>query len=334
MKVLVFSAKPYDRQFLSAASEAQGGVEFHYLEVPLRADTRHLVSGYDAVCAFVNDCIDALVLQALAEAGIRLIAMRCAGYNNIDLKEAARLGITIMRVPAYSPHAVAEHAVALMLALNRKIHRAYNRVREGNFLLNGLLGFDMYQRTVGIVGTGRIGEALSRIMLGFGCRVIAHDVYQNPACLEMGVEYVDLDTLLAQSDIISLHCPLTPETRYLVNAQSVTKMKRGVMIINTGRGALIDTQAVIDALKSGQIGYLGLDVYEQEDGLFFEDLSSEVIQDDMFERLMTFHNVIITGHQGFFTHEALENIAHTTVGNIRCYFGGTPQCENVVRLPS
>jgi D-lactate dehydrogenase len=256
------------------------------------------------------------LLRCLAGRGVKVVALRCAGFNNVDLPAARELGIQVVRVPAYSPYAVAEHAVALMLTLNRRTHRAYNRVREGNFALNGLLGFDMHGKTVGIVGTGRIGVALARIMTGFGCKVLAHDLYPNDECKALGVIYVALDELLAQSDIISLHCPLNDKTRHMINPLAIGRMKRGVMLINTGRGALVNTPAVIAGLKSGHVGALAMDVYEQEESLFFEDHSNEIIQDDQLERLLTFHNVLITSHQGFFTREALSAIADTTLANL------------------
>ena len=268
------------------------------------------------MCVFVNDRLDASVLQALHKAGLRLVVLRCAGFNNVDLVEAAALGIAVCRVPEYSPHAVAEHTAALVLTLNRKIHRAYNRVREGNFALEGLLGFDLHGRTVGLVGTGRIGACFARIMVGFGCRVLATAPEVNPECDALGVEYVERDALLAASDIVSLHCPLTPRTRHLIDAAALSRMKRGAMLVNTSRGAVIDTAAVIAALKSGQLGSLGLDVYEEEADLFFRDLSGEVLHDDLFARLLTFPNVVVTGHQAFFTADALRAIAETTVANL------------------
>ncbi|PSB52076.1 hydroxyacid dehydrogenase, partial [filamentous cyanobacterium Phorm 6] len=261
-------------------------------------------------------CLDAPTLRAIAQNGVRLLALRSAGFNHVDLAVARDLDLTLLRVPAYSPYAVAEHAVAMILSLNRKIHRAYNRVREGNFALDGLLGFDLHGKTVGIVGTGRIGAITAQILHGFGCRLLGYDVYQNPDCVALGMEYVALPELFAASDIVSLHCPLIPETYHLINAGAIEQMKPGIMLINTSRGQLIDTKAVIKGLKSGKIGYLGLDVYEQETDLFFEDLSNHVIQDDVFQRLLTFPNVLITGHQAFFTEEALKNIAESTIGNI------------------
>lgn len=320
MQVAVFSTKPYDRRFLDAANAAAGGHHrLQYLEPRLSAETAVLARGAGAVCAFVNDVADAAVLGALAGMGVRLLALRSAGFNNVDLVEARRLGITVARVPAYSPESVAEHTVAMILALNRRIHRAYNRVREGNFALDGLIGFDMKGRTVGVVGTGRIGVALARIMLGFGCQVLAHDPRPDAALQAAGAAYVSLDTLLAASDIISLHCPLTPETHHLIDAAAVARMRPGAMLINTSRGAIVDTLAVIAGLKAGRIGLLGLDVYEEEADLFFEDLSGRVIHDDVFARLLTFPNVLVTAHQAFFTEEALTAIAETTVANITAF---------------
>jgi D-lactate dehydrogenase len=318
MKVAVFSTKPYDREFLTSANR-EGDVALTFLEPRLTAETAPLAQRYPAVCVFVNDRLDRHALESLHAGGTRLIALRCAGFNNVDLDTAKALGFTLLRVPAYSPNAVAEHAVSMMLALNRKIYRAYNRVREGNFALEGLVGFDMFGKTVGIIGTGRIGLCTARILAGFGCRILAYDVFPNDECPSLGAEYTDLATLCAESDIISLHCPLTPETCHLVDDRRIQLMKPGVMLINTGRGALIDTQAVIDGLKSRRIGYLGLDVYEEEGSLFFEDLSNTIIQDDVFTRLLTFPNVLITSHQGFFTQTAMQNIADVTIGNIRAF---------------
>ncbi|MBL6457366.1 2-hydroxyacid dehydrogenase [Belnapia sp. T6] len=320
MQVAVFSTKPYDRRFLDAANAAAGGRHrLDYLEPRLSPATTVLARGADAVCAFVNDAADAATLEALSGAGLRLIALRSAGFNNVDLVAARRLGITVARVPAYSPEAVAEHTIAMILALNRRIHRAYNRVREGNFALDGLLGFDMKGRTVGVVGTGRIGAALARIALGFGCRVLAYDLRPDADLVAAGVAYAPLPELLANADIVSLHCPLTPETHHLINAETIGRMRRGVMLVNTSRGAIVDTRAVIDGLKSGQIGLLGLDVYEEEADLFFEDLSGRVINDDVFARLLTFPNVLVTAHQAFFTEEALSAIAETTIANITAF---------------
>ncbi|MBW4644913.1 MAG: 2-hydroxyacid dehydrogenase [Goleter apudmare HA4340-LM2] len=328
MKVAVFSTKAYDRQFLEAANSPKKH-ELVFFKPRLDRDTAILAAGFPAVCIFVHDQVDAQILEILASNGTRLVALRCAGFNNVDLKAAADLGITIVRVPAYSPYGVAEHAVGIILSLNRKIHRAYNRVREGNFALDGLLGFNLNGRTVGIIGTGKIGLILGQIMRGFGCHLLAYDVYQNPELETLGGKYVELPELFAKSDIISLHCPLIPQTYHLINEAAIAQMKPGMMIINTSRGALIDTQAVIEGLKSGQIGYLGVDVYEQESELFFEDLSGEIIQDDVFQRLTTFPNVLITGHQAFFTADALRNIADTTFSNIADIEEGRP-CPNEI----
>lgn len=320
MKVAVFSSKSYDREFLLAANEGVGH-ELVFFEPRLSRETAPLATGFGAVCAFVNDELDAGVLLSLHRLGVRLIALRCAGFNQVDLKAAAELGIAVARVPAYSPHAVAEHTVGLILSLARKINKAYNRVREGNFALEGLLGMELYGRTVGVVGTGKIGAIVIQILHGFGCEILAHDVAVNPAVAELA-RYVSADELFARSDIITLHCPLVPETRHLINEETLARMKRGVMLINTSRGGLIDTEAVIRALKSGKIGLLGLDVYEEEADLFFEDLSTQVIQDDVFARMLTFPNVLITAHQAFFTRQALEAIARETLANITAFEQG------------
>jgi D-lactate dehydrogenase len=315
--VVVFSTKTYDRRYLEAANSANNTKHrFTFVDAPLAVHSATLAAGHNAVCAFVNDCLDEPTLQSLASAGVRIVALRCAGFNNVDLNAAQRLNIAIARVPGYSPAAVAEHAVAMMLTLNRHIHRAYARVREGNFSLDGLLGFDMKERTVGVIGTGKIGVALVRILRGFGCRILATDPYPSDECRALGVTYVSLDALLSESHIVSLHCPLTPETRHLIDATAISRMRHGVMLINTSRGAVVDTRAVIKGLKSGAIGYLGLDVYEEEGDLFFENLSDQVIQDDVFARLLTFPNVLITGHQAFFTDEALTAICKTTIDNL------------------
>jgi D-lactate dehydrogenase len=321
MRVAFFSTHAFDRLFFDAANRLRQH-DLHYVEARLTPATCVLARDAPAVCAFVNDQLTADVLEQLAGGGTRLIALRSAGFNHVDLTAARTLGLTVARVPAYSPHAVAEHTVALMLALNRKIHRAYARVREGNFALDGLLGFDLHGRTVGIVGTGKIGTAVARILTGFGCRVLACDVAANPECRTLGVEYVPLDDLWRQADIVTLHTPLTPQTRHLVDANAIARMQPGVMIINTGRGALVETRAVIAALKSGHIGYLGLDVYEEEEGLFFEDRSAHIIQDDVFARLLTFPNVVVTAHQAFFTREALRAIADTTLDNVTAFEDG------------
>ncbi len=315
MDVAVFSAKPHDRMFLSKANAGLHRLAF--VDARLSPETASLAG--EVVCAFVNDDLGAPVIALLAERGVRLIALRCAGFNQVDLGAARDAGIAVARVPAYSPHAVAEHAAALILTLNRKTHRAYNRVREGNFALEGLLGFDLHGKTVGIVGTGLIGLVLARIMTGFGCTVIAADPVVNPECQAIGVRYLPVADLLAEADIISLQCPLTKATHHLIDDAAIAAMKLGAMLINTSRGAVIDTRAVIRGLKSGQIGGLGLDVYEEEAALFFEDQSAHAIQDDVFARLLTFPNVLITGHQGFFTAEALTAIAETTIANITAF---------------
>jgi len=314
MEIAVFSTQPYDRQFIDAAASNQH--KLHYIEATLTHDTAVLARGAGAVCVFVNDQVDNRVLQALKSLGVGLVALRSAGFNNVDLAAAKRHGIAIARVPAYSPEAVSEHAVALILSLDRNIHRAYARVREGNFALEGLLGFNLHGRTVGVVGTGRIGTCVARIMIGFGCKLLATDIQPNTACSDIGVTYVPLARLLQESDIVTLHCPLTPDTRHLINADAVSKLKHGAMLINTSRGAIVDTKAVVDGIKTGAIGHLGLDVYEEEAALFFDDKSDQVIRDDLFERLLTFPNVLVTGHQGFFTEEALKAIAETTFANI------------------
>jgi D-lactate dehydrogenase len=321
MRVAAYSAKPYDVEFLTAANT---GHDLVFLEPRLAVETAPLAAEADAVCAFVNDDLAEAVLEEFAALGVRHIALRSAGFNHVDLKAAQRLGISVTRVPGYSPYAVAEHAVALLMALVRKTHRAYNRVREGNFSLVGLTGFDLHGKTVGVVGTGQIGTVFARIMTGFGCRVVAYDPYPSDACRELGVEYLELEHLLAESHIVSLHLPVTPQTRHLIDADRIAVMRDGVTLINTSRGALVDTRAVIEALKSGKIGLLGLDVYEEEAELFFEDRSDRVLGDDVFSRLLTFPNVIITGHQAFFTAEALENIATTTIGNLTAAERGEP----------
>ncbi|MBC6605690.1 2-hydroxyacid dehydrogenase [Hymenobacter sp. BT188] len=315
MNITFFSSKPYDQQFFNKANE-EFGHRLRFLEVPLNAQTAVLAQGAEVVCVFVNDVVNEPVLHQLADNGVRLVALRCAGFNNVDLNAAAALSLPVVRVPAYSPYAVAEHTLALILTLNRHTHRAYNRVREGNFALTGLMGFDLHGSTVGLIGLGTIGMVTARILKGFGCRVLGYDIRPTAECQQIGVELTDLDTLYAQSDIISLHCPLTPQTYHLINEESIAKMKSGVMLINTSRGAIIDARAVIKGLKSEKIKYLGLDVYEEEGDLFFEDLSGKVIQDDVFMRLLSFNNVLITGHQAFFTTNALNGIAHITLQNI------------------
>jgi D-lactate dehydrogenase len=330
MKVAVFSAKSYDRQFLEVAN-LNHGHELLFLEPRLTEMTATLAAGCQAICVFINDKLDASTVKAIADQGVQLIALRSAGFNHVDLKAAAALGLTVVRVPAYSPYAVAEHTVALILALNRKLYRAYNRVRDDNFSLEGLMGFDLHGSTVGIVGTGKIGQCFAQIMQGFGCRLLAYDVQPNAHCESLGVEYVALSVLFAQSDVVSLHCPLTPQTHHLVNADSLALVKKGMMLINTSRGGLLDTVAVIEGIKSGKIGYLGIDVYEQEEELFFEDLSNTIIQDDTFLLLQAFPNVMITAHQAFFTRNALTNIADTTLANITDFEQAKP-CLNLVQL--
>lgn len=332
MKVAVFSTKSYDRQFFEQ-SNADYGHDLTFFEPRLTPETAILAEGFPCVCVFINDRLSEETLRTIASQGTQYIALRCAGFNNVDLKVAAELGMKVVRVPAYSPYAVAEHAAGLILMLNRKLYRAYNRVRDDDFSLDGLLGFDLYGCTVGVVGTGKIGQCFAQIMKGFGCHLLAYDVRPNPACLELGVKYVDLPELLANSDIVSLHCPLFPETHYMINEQTLQLFKRGAMLINTSRGALIDTNAVIGAIKSGQLGYLGIDVYEEEEELFFEDLSDTVIQDDTFQLLQSYPNVVITAHQAFFTRNALTNIADTTLANIRDLAAGTP-CPNEVKVPA
>lgn len=329
MHIALYSSKPYDRDSFAAANAAHG-YDLRCLEARLDIETAALAAGSEVVCAFVNDDLSAAVLERLAVGGTRLIALRSAGYNHVDLDAAQRLGLPVVRVPAYSPHAVAEHAVALILALNRRIHRAFNRTREGDFSLHGLTGFDLCGKTVGVVGTGQIGSVFARIMLGFGCRVLLVDPQHDAALTALGARYVELDALLEQSDILSLHCPLTPATRHLIDRHSLARMKPGAMLINTGRGALVDTPALIGALKSGQLGYLGLDVYEEEAELFFEDRSDQPLQDDVLARLLTFPNVIVTAHQAFLTREALAAIAETTLGNVAAWQAGQP-CNTVTR---
>ncbi len=328
MRVAVFDTRRHDRVSLDEANAAYGHT-LAYFEPRLTLQTASLARGFDAVCSFVNDHVDRATIEVLAAGGVRLIALRSAGYNHVDLEAAAQHGIRVVRVPEYSPHAVAEHAVALVLSLDRKIHRAYARVREGNFSVEGLLGFDLYGKTVGLVGVGRIGVAAARIFIGFGCRVIAFDLRPASDVAALGVEYVSLEALYERSDIISLHVPLTPGTHHMINAAALERMKPGVMLINTGRGALIDSRALIAALKTGHVGAAGLDVYEEEEGVFFENLSDQVLQDDVLARLLTFPNVLVTSHQGFFTREALAAIATTTLGNITAFERGEPLVNEV-----
>ncbi|KAI7142815.1 hypothetical protein KC344_g6870 [Hortaea werneckii] len=329
MKLAVFSAKAYDRHYLSATLSAKhtaSDIQLNFHPVPLSSKTVDIAKGADAVCCFVNDTVDASVIQRLHEHGVKAVLMRCAGYNNVDLKKAEELGFFVANVPAYSPEAVAEFAVALIQTLNRNTHRAYNRVREGNFNIEGLLGQTLHGKTMGVAGTGRIGLAVARIMKGFGCRVLGCDVFRNDEFRFVG-EYVELDVLLAESDIVSLHCPLLESTQYMINEASLERMKRGAMLVNTSRGGLIDTKAVIRALKSKQLGGLALDVYEGEKALFYEDHSGEIVHDDDYMRLTTFHNVLLTGHQAFFTQQALEEIAEVTLQNLEDFRAGK-QCKN------
>lgn len=318
MKVAVFNTKSYDRFFLEEANKKYHH-ELKFFDTHLTSQTCKLAYGFEVVCGFVNDHFSRQILEQLAANGTKLIALRSAGFNNVDLAAARELRLPVIRVPAYSPYGVAEHAVALILALNRKIYRAYNRIHDGNFSLEGLLGFEIYGKTVGILGTGRIGCAMIRIMKGFGADVVAYDVVQNQECVDLGVRYVSKEELFTTSDIMSLHLPLTKETYHIIDKQALPRMKDGVMLINTGRGALIDSTCLIEGLKSGKVGYLGLDVYEEEESMFFEDLTGKIIQDDIFARLLTFPNVVITGHQAFFTDTALRNIAHTTLENIATF---------------
>lgn len=320
-KIAFFDAKPYDKKSF-IETNIKFGFDIIYFETHLNAQTAALSGDFDSVCAFVNDTIDSVVIEHLVEHGVQIIGLRCAGYNNIDFK-AAYNKIRVVRVPAYSPYAVAEHAAALMLSLNRKTHKAYYRTRDGNFSINGLLGFDMHGKTAGVLGTGKIGKCLISILNGFGMNVLAFDPYPDEEyAKDSGISYVSLDEIYKQSDIISLHCPLTKDTEHMIDAKAINQMKKGVIIINTGRGKLIDTKALIGGLKSGAIGASGLDVYEEESNYFFEDKSTEPITDDTLARLLTFPNVLITSHQAFFTQEALHNIAQTTLSNFKEFFNG------------
>ncbi|TKB97556.1 2-hydroxyacid dehydrogenase [Pedobacter cryophilus] len=326
MYVALFSAKSYDKEFFDQFNDSVH--QFTYFDAPLNKDTAKLCDGFDAVCVFVNDKMDKKTITLLAQYGIKLIVLRCAGFNNVDLLAAKEQQIKVFRVPAYSPNAIAEHAVALILTLNRKTHKAYNRIRENNFSLKKLTGFNLNGKTIGVIGTGKIGVEFCKIMLGFGCKVLAYDIFENEDLKTRGVVYQTFEEILEVADIISLHCPLTPETQHLIDGEAFKKMKNGVMIINTSRGAVIDTKQAIKALKSGKLGYLGIDVYEQEEHLFFKDLSESIIKDDVIARLMSFPNVLLTAHQGFFTNEALEQIVKITVQNISDFENGkTTDCE-------
>ncbi|MDX2116209.1 MAG: 2-hydroxyacid dehydrogenase [Planctomycetota bacterium] len=329
MKAAVFNTRQYDRASLTEANSA-GLHDLVFFDLSLNEHTAALARGFPAVCPFVNDRLNAAVLGTLRDGGTRVLALRSAGFNHVDVHAAARLGISVLRVPAYSPHAVAEHTIALILTLNRKTHRAYNRVREQNFSLDGLMGFDLVDKTAGVVGTGKIGAIVAGILRGFGCRVLAYDPRPDPECEARGVVYAPLEELLRQSDVLTLHCPLSPATRHLIDEAALRKIKRGMMLVNTSRGAVVDSQAVIAALKSGALGSLALDVYEEESDLFFRDLSSQVIADDVFVRLMTFPNVLITAHQAFFTREAVRAIAETTIQNLSDYERGVERPENRV----
>ncbi|SFD00110.1 2-hydroxyacid dehydrogenase [Pragia fontium] len=328
MKLAIYSTKQYDRKYIDIANK-RFGLNLEFFDFKLSPQTAKTAEGCEAVCIFVNDDGSRPVLEELAKLGVKILALRCAGFNNVDLDAAHELGLQVVRVPAYSPEAVAEHAIGLMMSLNRRIHRAYQRTRDANFSLEGLIGFNMHNRTAGIIGTGKIGVATMRILKGFGMRLLAFDPYPSAQALELGAEYVDLPTLYAESDVISLHCPLTPENHHLLNAEAFNQMKNGVMIINTSRGGLIDSPAAIDALKQQKIGSLGMDVYENERDLFFEDKSNDVIQDDVFRRLSSCHNVLFTGHQAFLTEEALLSISETTLQNVLQLERGEP-CPNLL----
>ena len=333
MKVAVFSAKRYERNFLEAAN-ASAGHQIAYFDVDLQLETVALADGCDAVCIFVNDRADAQVLEALVRGGTRLVALRCTGFNNVDLLAATRLGLKVVRIVSYSPYSVAEHAVGLILAINRKIPRACNRTRDFNFSLDGLMGFDLHGKTVAVVGTGKIGRVFTRIMLGFGCKVIGYDKYPSAEFEAMGARYAQPGELGDKADIISLHCPLTPETYHIINANTLARGKRGALLVNTSRGALVDAEAAIESLKTGQLGGLAIDVYEQEAGLFYRDLSGTIISDDVLQRLMTFPNVIVTGHQAFLTSEAISTISQTTINSISEFAAGQPLSNELVATSS
>ena len=330
MKIAVFSTQPYDRQFLDAANASEGH-DLHYFEMALGLESLALADGFEAICIFVNDVADAHVLEALRAGGTGLVALRCTGFNNVDLAAASRLGLKVVRVVDYSPYSVAEHAVALLMALNRKTHRAYNRTRDSNFSLDGLMGFDFHGKTAAVVGTGKIGRVFARIMLGFGCEVIGYDPFPSAEFEALGARYAARGEVGANADIISLHCPLTAENHHIVNADTFGRMKRGALLVNTSRGGLLDTDAAIQALKSGHLGGLALDVYEQEGDLFFRDLSSSIVTDDVFQRLISFSNVIVTGHQAFFTREAIGTISETTLRSVSEFARRAP-LSNEVRM--
>ena len=329
MKVTVYSTRRYDRRALEAANAAAGH-ELDFRSEPLDERTALLARGSGAVCAFVNDRLDAATLGALRAAGVGLVALRCTGRDHVDAAAAERLGMVVMRAPAYSPHAVAEHAMALLLALNRRLVRAAERVRRQDFTLDGLVGSDLNGRSVGIVGTGRIGTCMAGILRGFGCHVLATDPVPSPECRALGLRFVPLVELLDRCDAVTLHCPLVRETRHLIDAAALARMRHGAILVNTARGAVLDTQAAIEALKTGQLGALGIDVYEGEAPLFFRDLSDGIVTDDVFARLLAFPNVLVTAHQGFLTHEALRGIAEATIRNVTCFERGEPRPETTV----
>ncbi len=333
MKVTVYSAHRFEKDYLLSANNNQH--ELLLIENRLTSETVTIASGSDAVCLFSSDNAGASNLEKLSSLGIKYIALRSAGFNHVDLERASELQIKVARVPEYSPYAIAEHSIALMLALNRKLIRAHSRISEQNFSLDGLTGFDMNGKTVGIIGTGKIGSVAAKILHGFGCRILAYDIVKDERLVQSyHVEYSDLKTLFRESDIITLHCPLNKETRYIINEESIAHMKEGVMLINTGRGALVKTLAVIKALKQGKIGFVGLDVYEEEEGLFFEDRSDDIIQDDVIARLMTFKNVLITSHQAFLTDTALKNISETTIYNLSCFEKNIPSGNEILNILS
>lgn len=329
MEIAVFSAKPYDREYLNAANAVHHRHSLQYFEVPLDVETVGLAAGHGAVCIFVNDHADAAVLQALGAGGTRLVALRCTGFNNVDLEAAQKLGIKVVRVVDYSPNSVAEHAVALLMAINRKLHRAYNRTRDFNFALDGLMGFDLCGKTVAVIGTGKIGRVFTKIMLGFGCNVIGYDKFPSPEFEALGGRYARPNEIGQSADIISLHCPLTPDTYHIIDADALSRAKPGALLINTSRGGLIDTEAVVGALRSGQLGGLAIDVYEQEAELFFRDLSGTIITDDLLQRLITFPNVIVTGHQAFLTREAVTTICETTLQSVTEFETGEPLSNEI-----
>ncbi|MDO6473279.1 2-hydroxyacid dehydrogenase [Maribacter sp. 1_MG-2023] len=328
MKIAVFSTKSYDQEYFEKYNDAHQ-YTFSFYETALNSDTAKLTTDSDVVCVFVNDVVDKATIEVLAANRVKLIALRCAGYNNVDLEAAKSHNIKVVRVPAYSPEAVAEHALALILTLNRKTHKAYNRVREGNFSLKNLIGFNLHKKTVGVIGTGQIGATFCKIVKGFGCNIIAYDITENKELLEFGVTYVSLEEVFKQSDILSLHCPLNKHTKHIVNKSSIAEMKEGIMIINTSRGALINTADAIEGLITKKIGYLGIDVYEQEENLFFEDLSEHIIQDEQILRLLSFPNVLITSHQAYFTKEAMDQITITTLNNIKAFKNNTELTNEV-----